>query len=500
VRAGIVTFDFPPQYRRADVTPRPVAVASPLAGLLEGQGIEVVAPLAQLAARDPGAAAGIRDRADAGHCVRALAAADVDCLVIDAFHWAQLSLVRGLVEDLDLPTAVFANVGSGFNGIPCAGAICASLREAPRGRGAALVEGFLDNDADGLLAWVRGVSALACSRRSRVVLWGGGYGAEMPYTRSDPAAVERLFLAEVLFEQEEMIVEPARGMVAAGDPRIGRFLEWLRAGGASVVKDGRMVSDASLAFQAALVLAARDRIAVLEGQGGAGSIAGASIKCHYEMSIACQGCTGCMLPAFLPFGEDGEGPRTVVPFACEGDLNGVASLVLLHSLAPLVPPLFGDLVGYAADHVLLRNCGGSSVYWAARSTDPSRALPRVTLAPNLHGKSGAAVGYETPSGGPVTFARLFRERGRFAMLLGEGGILDPTEASRAADPWPHTRLSLGVDSRLLFRAMPCSHGSLTEGRLSREVEAACTQAGVPVYRCDSEEGLRALLRSRAREE
>ena len=136
------------------------------------------------------------------------------------------------------------------------------------------------------------------------------------------------------------------------------------------------------------------------------------------------------------------------------------------------------------------------MYWAARSNDSAKALAGVTLRANLHGKSGAAVGYETPAGGPVTFLRLFRQERQLAALLGEGSVLDPGSSLGYDDPWPHTRLSLGVDANLLFRAVPCNHGSLTEGRLSREVEAACAQAGVPVYRCDSEQGLRELLRAR----
>jgi len=44
--------------------------------------------------------------------------------------------------------------------------------------------------------------------------------------------------------------------------------------------------------------------------------------------------------------------------------------------------------------------------------------------------------------------------------------------------------------------MPCNHGALTEGRLAREVETACAQAGVAVFRCDGEEGLRELLHAR----
>jgi L-fucose isomerase len=495
MKVGIVTFDFPPQYRRADVAGRPTATDSPLSRLLTHRGAEVVAPLARLAAQDPGAAVGIRDGRDLAACVNALRTARVDCVVIDVFHWARLPLVAALVDQAEVPVAAVANTGDGWNGIPCAAAICASVREQPRTRRAALVEAFLDTDADGLCRWVAGASALAGMRRSKVMLWGGSYGAEMPYTRSDPAALEASFLAEVDTEQEEVLVERARRIIEGSHDRIDRFFAWLASKGASVHRDAKMVTPASLDYQAGLYLAARDRLDEMERHGGAPVVA-AGIKCHYEMSIACQGCTACLLPAFLPFGVDAEGPRRIVPFACEGDLNGAVTVALLHALNPSVPPLFGDLVAFRADHVLMRNCGGSSVYWAARSSDPERSLPDVTLGANLHGKSGAAVHYETPAGGPVTFARLFRQDGRFGMLLGEGLVTAAGEGSRYEDPWPHTRLALGCDPALFFRAAPGNHGSLTEGALAREVEVACGYAGVPVYRCDDDSGLRALLRSR----
>ncbi|MCU0612976.1 MAG: hypothetical protein MUE60_14465 [Candidatus Eisenbacteria bacterium] len=500
MRAGIVTFDFPPQYRRADVAQRPTAVGSPLSQRLQARGVEIVAPLADLARRDPKAAGGIRDAKDLALCVEAFRAGKIDCLLIDAFHWCRLALSAQLVNEVDVPTAVYANTGEGWNGVPTATAICGSLRETPRTRNAALVEGFLDTDEDqDLFHWMAGVAALARMRRSRVMLWGGSYGAEMPYTRSDSSALEAALVGEVMIEQEEVLVEGAHKILKAAAHRVEAFLGWLTSHGAAVRYDGKMITQHSLAFQVALYLAARDRLAELASDG----VVGASIKCHYEMSTTCQGCTACLLPAFLPFGVDAEGRQPIVPFACEGDLNGLTSLVLLHALNSGAPPLFGDLVAYRTDHVLLRNCGASAVYWAGRSKDPALSLKRVSLEPNLHGRSGAAVHYETPgcdSLGPdrggVTFFRLFREGGRFAALLGEGRVLEESDGSRYADPWPHTRLSLGSSTSLLFKAIPCNHGSIAEGRLAREIEVCCAYAGIPVYRCDENEGLYALLRGR----
>ena len=395
MKVGLVTFDFPPQYTRADVAARPTAVASPLARLLSARAIDVAAPLS-----DPrggsAAAGGIRNVRDLDFCVQALGREAIDCLLIEVFHWARIALVAELVDRLDIPTAVVAVTTEGWNGVPCAGAICGSVREAPRTRAAAMIESFLDSDAATLLRWIAGVSALSRMRRSRVVLWGGSYGAEMPYTRSDPAALERLFLREVMTEQEEVLVDRARAIIADRRDRVDLFLAWLASHGAEVRRDQRMVTTAALEFQVGLYLAARDRLDELDGgEPGELSVAAASIKCHYEMSLTCQGCTACLLPAFLPFGQDAEGARGIIPFACEGDLNGLVTVALLHALDPSVPPLFGDLVTFRDDHMLLRNCGGASVYWAGRSLDPARSLPRVRLSANIHGRSGAAVAFET---------------------------------------------------------------------------------------------------------
>ncbi|MEI6388118.1 MAG: hypothetical protein WCQ50_15935 [Spirochaetota bacterium] len=500
IRVGLVTFDFPPQYRRADVAARPTAIDSKLGAAIGAAGIEVVAPVAELAVRDPGASGGIRDLRDLANCLDVLRSRRVQCLVIEVFHWARLSLINQLVGDLDLPVAVFAVVGDGWNGVPCTSAIVGGLREVPRNRPATLAEAFLGAAVGDLLRWIAGASALSRMRSSRVMLWGGGYGAEMGYARSDPAALEGLLLGEVMTEQEEVLTRKAAAVIDKDHGRIETFLAWLAANGCSIQRDGRMVTDNSLEFQVALYLASRDRLAELGAGDPAGqtSLVAASIKCHYEMSIGCRGCTACFLPAFLPFGQDSEGPRDILPLACEGDLNGVAGLALLHQLAPDVPPLFGDLVAYRSDHVLLRNCGASSVYWAGLSMDPAVCLPRTRLGPNLHGASGAALGYDTPACPDVTFVRLFREAGSFAMLVGEGRVLAEEADSHYDDPWPHARLDLGVDTGLLFKAMPCNHGSVSRGRLAHEIELFCAQAGLPVFRCDTETGLRELVLSRGR--
>ena len=477
LRVGLVAFDLPPFYERGGKGAAPKSSILPgLVAELEkrtGRRVEIVQPLA-------GRQAGVSTPADLDHCLQGLRGAD--CLVLDLFHWTRLALAVALLRELDLPAALVANTRDGWNGVTAVTAISGSLRELAETRNLRLVERFRDTEPQELLDWLQGIAALARLRRSRLLLWGGTYGADMPFSRFDPAALEAALVREVLHEDQLVLVERARA-VQAGDPaRVQRFLRWLEGQGAGILPDGGRLTPESLGFQAALYLAARDRLAELEGE----DIAGVAIKCHYELSIAPVGCTACFLPGFLPYPEDAEGPRPVVPAACEGDLAGLAGLAALHAVNPLVPPLFGDLAVYEREFVLLRNCGASSAAWAG-------GLDRLEVRPNIHGKSGGALHYETPAEPEVTFLRLFRGAGRLALMLGEGSIVAETAQSSFPDPWPHTRLRLPVDPGLLFKAVPCNHGSLTRGHLARPLEVLARQAGLGVVRCDREAALREYL-------
>lgn len=475
LRVGVVSFDFPPFYERGGKAS--ADRQSILPALLSLEGYEVVEP------RFAGQA-GINTPADVERCAGEFRARGVDCLLLDLFHWTRLSLAISLLRELDLPCGLVANTRGGWNGITAVTAISGSLREWSGSRNLTAAERFRDTEPQELLAWLKGVAVYVRLRRSRLLSWGGSYGADMPFSRCDPAALESCLVREVLQEQEIVLVERARAITAASPQRVERFLAWLQSRGVGIHYDGGRLTPQALSFQTALYLAARDRLAELAGE----DIAAVSIKCHYELSIAPVGCTACLLPGFLPFAEDAEGPQAVVPTACEGDLPGLASLAILHAVNPEMPPLFGDLAVYEKDFVLLRNCGASSVSWAG-------GLDHLAVKPNIHGKSGGALHYETPAEPEVTFARLFRAGGRLALMVGEGSIAAESSSSKFPDPWPHTRLRLPVDPYLLFRAAPCNHGSLTRGRHARSLEALARQAGLSVVRCDREASLTSYLES-----
>ena len=495
LRVGVVSFDYPPFYERG--AGGAAARRSILPALLAEEGHQIVRPSQD---QDPGRAS-LATPADLERCLGEFRAQGVDCLLLDLFHWTRPALALALLREMVAPCGLVANTRDGWNGITAVTAISGSLRELPEHRFLSGAPRFRDSEPQDIRAWLRGVAAYTRLRRSRLLCWGGGYGADIPFTRSDPAALESCLVREVLLEQEIVLVERARTIAAGSPQRVKGFLDWLEARGTPRIRYGGRLTPEALAFQVALYLAARDRLQELEGE----DIAAVSIKCHYELSIAPVGCTACLLPGFLPFDEDAGGPQKVVPTACEGDLPGLATLAMLHAVNPAEAPLFGDLAMYQPGFVLMRNCGASAVSWAG-------GLDRLEVKPNIHGRSGGALSYETPAESEVTFARLFRVGGRMSLMLGEGsiapagvpgGVLDPAIAASSTppsegsfpDPWPHTRLVLPVDPYLLYRAAPCNHGSLTRGRHARSLETLARLAGLQVVRCDREASLASYLES-----
>jgi L-fucose isomerase-like protein len=359
-------------------------------------------------------------------------------------------------------------------------------------RNSLLVERFRDTENERMIAWLKGAGALRKMLRGRLLMWGGAFGAEVPCTRDDEAALENRMIKEILIEQEMVLVDGARVIQRDQPARIDGFLSWLKKNRVSIQPDGKMLTEEVLRFSAGHYLAAKDRISSMEGE----NILGVSVKCHFEVSTDCVGCTLCLVPGFLPFGVDNEGPRDAFPVACEGDLKALLTMVMLHQINPAVPPLFGDTIWFRGDAMLLSNCGSSSVWWAGRSSDPGASLPKVSLMPQLHGKSGSSVFYVTP-GGAVTYARLFRIKGRYFMYLGAGEVPQGAPKIDRAPGWPQTQVAFGTDPYLLYATSPSNHGCLTEGNMTAEVEAFCRSAGISVVRCDSNESMQRFIDQRA---
>ena len=437
---------------------------------------------------------GISKNSEADKYARGIIASGIDAVVISLTQWTNPHLIVSFVKQVSLPCCIYTSGGIDYPGETTAAAAYASMSESSLApRNCIMLERFREWNKEDMIPWLKGVAAASKLKKSRILSWGGAYGANIPYTRDDDALLEDLLVREIIIESEDVISYPALEMVKSNQARIDRFYQWIVDNGVKLQFDGKMLTRESLNLQIAQYLAARDRLKEMAEE----NIVSVSIKCHFETSTSCLGCTECLIPAFLPFGEDNEGQRDIVPVACEGDIKGALTEAILCMLNPGVPPLFGDVIVHTDEHITIANCGSSSVYWA----DPSgvrNALSKVSILPQLHGRSGGAVRYLSAPG-EVTAARFFRFKGKYYMYMGLGRIHDQTEYTKSTHGvhWPQTLLTFdSVSHYEIFRSVPSNHMVLTSGNSIKELEWFCRYNGIKIVRCDNPDSLRKFQEER----
>jgi L-fucose isomerase-like protein len=460
-----------------------------MGGYLTENGFEVFNPLEQHAA--PGNPRyGISTNTEADSYAREIAAGEVEAVAISLTQWTNPHLIVSFVKQTGLPCCIYTSGGIDYPGETTAAAAYASMSEsAAAPRNCVMLERFREWNKKDMIPWLRGVATATRMKNSRILAWGGAYGANIPYTRDDEALLEDLLVREILIESEDVISYPALEMVKSNPQRIEAFYKWLTTNGVEIKFDGKMLTREVLNLQIAQYLTARDRL----GSMAEDRIAAVSIKCHFETSTSCLGCTECLLPAFLPFAEDNEGKRDIVPVACEGDVKGAITEAVLNYLKPEVPPLFGDLIVHTDEHITIANCGSSSVYWADPGSS-SKALSKISILPQLHGRTGGAVRYLSAPG-EVTAARFFRFKGKYYMYMGLGKIHDQREYTKSTHGvhWPQTLLTFDqVDHYEIFRTIPSNHMVLTSGNVMEELTWFCRYNGIRIVRCDDPAGLRSF--------
>ena len=455
-------------------------------GLAEA-GLTVIDPMAKV--KDPtDTAFGLRTTAEVLAAATHVKTAGADCLVLGCWHWTEPMLPLALVRETDLPVMLYTEDDPAWAGALCLGAVGASLWEIGLNHHAASHARALGSHQK-VIRWALGVGAAVRLRRQALLMWGGSYCLRMEHLQDDVPALKARFVGDIITEDQYGLVRRAERILADAAGQVEAMIAWLVEGGATITYDDAL-TPANLRRQVALYLAARQRLAELAGE----QIAGVSVRCRPELSED-YGVTGCFLPAFLPFGCDAQGPQQAVPTVCEGDIKGLVTCALLDQLGANAPPLFGEVKYLGKDHLIISNCGGSSVYYAAGSMSAHEVLPRLSLAGQCHGAGGAAIGYQGQPGA-ITLARLVRIKGRYLMQLAAGCSLEITphltKELQWGRVWPHVAVSLDVPRDLLVDALGASHYCLIPGDYTAELEHACREDGLPVLRLDSAEALAAF--------
>ncbi len=433
---------------------------------------------------------GIRNLRDIERVIAVISQRSVDAAVIGAWNWSPPMLAMDFVTKLDKPIMYYSENDPMAGSLSQLSAACSSLMEWGVNEHALTHERNFGNRSD-MLVWVRAAAAVSRMRESALLLWGGTYAVKMEQLQDDIPRLKSFMVREVLAEDQYILVSRADRIIQKQPERVKDFTRWLMKNGLEINYDSRMLTKEAFEKQAALLIAARDRLGELEDE----NIRGVSVKCQPEIYSE-YGVNACTLPAFLPFACNEEGEQRIYPTVCEGDIKGLLTSMLLHALNPGVPPAFGDLVSAGDDHIEFANCGAGSVFWAANSLDPAKAFGRTRAVSNIHGVSGAAFSYFGAAAQDVTVARLTRIKGRHYMQVGAGKALDAerflTEMlgekvdTHLGQTWGKVVVDLGVKASNFVKVIGANHLSATLGDVTGEVETACRLWGIPVVRLDSD--------------
>jgi len=476
IKAGIVSFTDPRAVKGIkEIDNYNLDCQTRLAEALMRNNFDVVLPLKNQL---------VRSRDTSLKAASALLAEDVDALLLGCWKWTDPMLAVDVVRKVNKPVCLVGDADPTSTALGCMAAVGAALWEIAPNISASRHGRAMNapgQDFETAARWARGAGALSQLRRSALLLWGGSYCLKMAHLDDDPSRLKSFIIGDILVEDQLILAMAADTILSKNKKRVDAFVSWLEKGGAAIEYDKKMLTPETLRRQAALYLAARDRLAELEDE----NIAGVSIKCQPALSEV-WGATACMLPAFLPFGEDGEGGRPVMATTCEGDIKGLITSLLLQNMSG-IPAGFGDIRTvdiFGRPHLIISNCGAASVYYAALSGDAGKTLPALKLRGQCQGASGAAVGYGSPAFGCATIARLIRRQGRYAMQY---AFADTRQASPEliaglgwGDMWPVTVFDINMNLQRFTVAVGSNHYSFVPGDYVQELLSMCAELDLPV--------------------
>ena len=476
-RVGLVSFSDPRSVSGLDILHHQnMACQKAILDAFEAAGFRVTLPFPDTC---------ITERGHVKKALKEFAADDIHAVVLGCWKWTDPMLAVETAQRSNVPVLLVCTSDETMTGMGCLSAIGASLWEVAA-NDYCLNHGRIVDDFEAAAEWVRAAAAVQQLRRSSILLWGGSYCLKMEHLRDDPAALKSFLIGDVLVEGQYLLIRRAEQIMAAEPDRIERFIAWLENGGAAIKYDDRMLTAESLKRQVALYLAARDRLDELAAE----EVVGVSLRCQPELSVE-YGVTGCLLPAFLPFTEDSEGPRAAVATTCEGDTKGLLTSLLLEGIHGEAPAGFGDIRNLEVDgrqHLLISNCGAASVYYAANAADAASVLPELRLCGQCQGASGAAVGYSGKAAGDVTICRIIRRAGEYSMQMMVGKMVDVTEREVKrlgwGSMWPLSLFDVDLDMQDFVQRIGSNHYSFVPGDHVRAVEHACTLLDMPIERLD----------------
>ncbi len=470
IKIGVVSFTDPRAVEGIDdINRQNIEYQEKLVGYLNRKGFKCYQPLKKRC---------VDSREASGEAIKKFRNEDVDLMVFGCWKWTDPMLAVDISRRVDVPLALVGADDETSTPLGCIAAVGAALWEiAPNEN--ALNHARIIGDYDEVAAWARAAGALSKLKKQSMLLWGGSYCLKMSHLEDDPSMLKSFLIGDILIEDQYFLIDGAESILQK-PARVKKFIKWMQKSGTEISFDGKRARPEVLDKQVALYLAARDRLEQVSGE----NIKGISLRCQPALSEK-YGITGCLIPAFMPFGEDAEGPREVIPATCEGDIKGLLTSMLLCNMTGGTPPGFGDIRHIKINGkmmLIVSNCGGASVYYSCPGGCTGDVMSGVYLRPQCQGAAGCAVGYAGPAFGVTTLSRLIRRDGEYIMqyAVGESVGVDQELVGRLGwgDTWPVSLFDIDFDLKRFTRMMGSNHYSFVPGDYSGELEYFCSITGI----------------------
>lgn len=393
-----------------------------------------------------------------GKCIR--------CVIIHLPVWATPNLAFRIAYSTDLPVMLLANKRLDSSSIVSLLAVAGTLEQT--GKNCIRVVGDV-RDVEVLKKVETFIQACNLVDTISSSSFGliGGRSIGMGTTVADPSQWQKIFNVEFDHCDQYEIVYYANKV---SQKEVELYLDWFKNN--FNIRFGGLFTEESLEKQIRSYLALKYIISEKKYDFLA-------LKCQTEMSD--HYVLQCVSVALLNNNYDAEGPKRVIPTACESDCDGALTMKLLSICSGNQPASLVDIkyIDEIKKEFILANCGSMAPYFSDQD-EPKKAMKKVSLLPHIFGAAGGAALQMIAKEGPVTVARLFRKNGKYILACFEGQLeMRPIEELRkTAWCYPHQFLKADIDYEKFLQTVNSNHLHTVYGRYCEVLKLFCQMKNI----------------------
>ncbi|MFC2096975.1 hypothetical protein ACFLSI_01445 [Bacteroidota bacterium] len=349
-----------------------------------------------------------------------------------------------------------------------------------------------DNTMEGLVDWLYGAVTYIGLKGKRIVIFGhDSMGMETALAHIIPT--RNVFGIEICRLDMKLLADMLKNK-SYDSEELNKMRQWLNSHAESKLEIRNDLDDERLDQSLAMYLIVRDLLKDMDAVGG-------GFMSQLEWGSDLRGIplpVADIMESLFNSTFDHNGPKTVMPFATEADVQGLLTMVFMTWLSEGTPPLFmdfrkvwdkeeiqeladklgeelpGDEIWHTKGFVDGDNSGSASFNWAALpGTEESEIMNNISfpLADNLYFPGmGNSVTFVSPGGIKGIAARLAYSSlsGMFSMVWDEAETVELPEKLKEAvcatssPTWPHTFITPKYASMFEYKHYaPANHLHMT---------------------------------------